>query len=118
MAGAFQHADEHGNKPPYNLADSWTKAKSKLTLSTPLNFVSTPDIIGGNSGSPTINKSGEVVGIIFDGNIHSLVWNFFYDDRQGRAVSVDSRGIIEALRKIYGANALADELTGVKVSTK
>ena len=118
MAGAFQHADEHDNKPPYNLADSWTKAKSKLTLSTPLNFVSTPDIIGGNSGSPTINKSGEVVGIIFDGNIHSLVWNFFYDDRQGRAVSVDSRGIIEALRRVYGANALADELTGVKVSTK
>jgi hypothetical protein len=118
MAGAFQHADEHGNKPPYNLAESWTKMKPKLTLSTPLNFVSTADIIGGNSGSPTINKDGEVVGIIFDGNIQSLVWNFFFDERQGRAVSVDSRGIIEALRKIYGANALADELTGAKVPTK
>ena len=112
MGGAFQHANEHGNKPPYELAESWTKMKSKLTLSTPLNFVSTPDIIGGNSGSPTINKNGEVVGIIFDGNIQSLVWNFFFDERQGRAVSVDSRGIIEALRKIYGAGALADELTG------
>jgi len=118
MGGAFQHADEHGNKPPYNLAESWTKMKSKLTLSTPLNFVSTADIIGGNSGSPTINKSGEVVGIIFDGNIQSLVWNFFYDERQARAVSVDSRGIIEALRNIYGANALADELTGTKAPTK
>src|SRR6266478_4342347 len=74
--------------------------------------------IGGNSGSPTINKSGEVVGIIFDGNIQSLVWNFFFDERQGRAVSVDSRGIIEALRKVYGANALADELTGAKAPTK
>jgi hypothetical protein len=116
MAGAFQHADEHGNKPPYNLAESWTKMKSKLTLSTPLNFVSTPDIIGGNSGSPTINKAGEVVGIIFDGNIQSLRWNFFFDERQGRAVSVDSRGIIEALRKIYGADALADELTGAKAA--
>jgi hypothetical protein len=118
IGGAFQHADEHGNKPPYNLAESWTKMKPKLTLSTPLNFVSTADIIGGNSGSPTINKSGEVVGIIFDGNIQSLVWNFFFDERQGRAVSVDSRGIIEALRKIYGANPLADELTGTKAATK
>ena len=112
MAGAFQHADEHGNKPPYNLAESWPKMKSKITLTTPLNFVSTPDIIGGNSGSPTVNRSGEVVGIIFDGNIQSLVWNFFFDERQGRAVSVDSRGIIEALRHIYSANNLADELTG------
>ncbi len=116
MAGAFQHADEHGNKPPYNLAESWTKMKPKLTLSTPLNYVSTPDIIGGNSGSPMINKAGEVVGIIFDGNIQSLVWNFFFDDRQGRAVQVDSRGIIEALRKIYGADALANELTGTKAA--
>ena len=112
MAGAFQHADEHGNKDPYKLAESWTKMKSKLNLTTPLNFVSTPDIIGGNSGSPTINKSAEVVGIIFDGNIQSLVWNFFFEEHQGRAVSVDSRGIIEALRNIYDANALADELTG------
>jgi hypothetical protein len=112
MAGAFQHADEHDNKSPYNLGESWPKMKSKLTLSTPLNFVSTPDIIGGNSGSPTLNKEGQVVGIIFDGNIQSLVWNFYFDERQGRAVSVDSRGIIEALRHIYGANALADELTG------
>src|SRR6266436_10085161 len=118
IGGAFQHADEHGNKPPYNLAESWTKMKPKLTLSAPLNFVSTADIIGGNSGSPTINKDGEVVGIIFDGNIQSLVWNFFFDERQGRAVSVDSRGIIEALRKIYGANPLAEELTGTKAPAK
>jgi len=111
VVGAFQHADEHGNKSPYALAESWTKMKSKLALSTPLNFVSTPDIIGGNSGSPTVNKAGEVVGIIFDGNIQSLPANFFYDDRQGRAVSVDSRGIIEALRQIYSAAPLADELT-------
>lgn len=114
FAGAFQHAEEHGNKPPYNLAESWNKMKSKLNLNTPLNYVSTADIIGGNSGSPTVNKNGEVVGIIFDGNIQSLVWNFAFDDRQGRAVHVDSRGIIEALRHIYGADALADELTGAK----
>jgi hypothetical protein len=117
MGGAFQHAAEHDNKPPYNLPESWMTAKSKLKLDTPLNYVSTADIIGGNSGSPTVNKNGEVVGIIFDGDIQSLVWNFFYDDKQGRAVHVDSRGILEALRDIYGANGLADELTGKSAPT-
>jgi hypothetical protein len=112
MGGAFGHAEAHGNKPPYNLAASWLKMKSKLNQATPLDYVSTADIIGGNSGSPTVNKAGEVVGIVFDGNIQSLVWDFHFDDRQGRGVHVDSRGIMEALRKIYGANALADELTG------
>ncbi len=116
FAGAYKHAEEHGSKPPYNLAASWLKMKSKLRLETPLNYVSTADIIGGNSGSPTVNKAGEVVGIIFDGNIQSLVLDFHYDDRQARAVSVDSRGIIEALRKIYGADSLADELTGTKAA--
>jgi hypothetical protein len=114
MGGAFEHAAEHNNQPPYNLAEHWMTSRSKLDLKTALNFVSTADIIGGNSGSPTINKEGEVVGIIFDGNIESLPWNFAYSDVQGRAVSVDSRGIQEALRKIYGATALADELSGVR----
>ena len=112
FAGAFQHSEENGNKPPFNLAPSWPKMKSKLNLATPLNFVSTADIIGGNSGSPTVNKANEVVGIVFDGNIQSLVLDLYYDEKQARAVHVDSRGIIEALRKIYGADALADELTG------
>lgn len=116
MGGAYEHAAEHNNQPPYNLPESWMKAKSKLNLKTPYNFVSTADIIGGNSGSPTVNKKGEVVGIIFDGNIESLPWNFAFSDTQGRAVSVDSRGIQEALRKIYGANALADELLGTKAA--
>ncbi len=116
IGGAFEHAAEHGNQPPYKLPESWIKAKSTLNLKTPLNFVSTADIIGGNSGSPTVNRKGEVVGIIFDGNIQSLAWNFAYSDKQGRAVSVDSRGIQEALRKIYGAGALADELMGVKAT--
>jgi Peptidase S46 len=118
FAGAFQHAAEHGDKSPYDLAPSWFKMKSQLNLQTPLNYVSTADIIGGNSGSPTVNKAGEVVGIIFDGNIQSLVLDFYYDDRQSRAVHVDSRGIIEALRKIYGADGLADELTGTKAAAK
>jgi hypothetical protein len=122
FAGGFQHAAEHDNKDPYHLPDSWMNAKAKLNLKTPLNFVTTADIIGGNSGSPTVNTRGEVVGIVFDGNIESLVWNFFFTDAVARAVHVDSRGIEEALRKIYGANGLADELvgrtTGSKVITK
>jgi hypothetical protein len=118
IAGAFEHAAEHGSHPPYTLPDSWNRSKTKLDLKTPLNFVSTPDIIGGNSGSPTVNKKGEVVGIIFDGNMQSLPWNFAYSDVQGRAVSVDSRGIQEALRKIYGATALANELSGSGTAAK
>jgi hypothetical protein len=114
LGGAFEHAAEHGSQPPYVLPESWLKLKSNLDLKTPFNFVSTADIIGGNSGSPTVNKNGEVVGIIFDGNIQSLPWNFAFSEAQGRAVSVDSRGIQEALRKIYGATALADELMGKK----
>ena len=112
MGGAFEHAAAHGNKDPYELPESWMKAKSKIKLNTPLNFVHTCDIIGGNSGSPTIDKNAEVVGIIFDGNIESLPWNFVFDDTVGRSISVDSRGIVEALRDIYGATALVDELTG------
>ena len=81
-----------------------------LNLEVPFNFVHTPDIIGGNSGSPVVDTKGEFVGIIFDGNLHSLVGDFAYDDTQARAVSVDSRAIMEALRNVYGANALVEEL--------
>ena len=114
MGEAFDHAAAHGNKDPYELPESWMKAKSKVNPKTPLNFVHTSDIIGGNSGSPTIDKNAEVVGIIFDGNIQSLPWNFVFDEVQGRAVSVDSRGIMEALRNVYGATELVNELTGAK----
>jgi len=110
VGGAFEHAAANGNKGDFELPKSWDASKSKLNLETPLNFVHTSDIIGGNSGSPTVDKKGEVVGIIFDGNIQSLPWDFAYDDRQGRAVSVDSRAILEAIRKVYHADALADEL--------
>jgi hypothetical protein len=117
MGGAFQHAAEHNSQPPYDLPPTWINAKPKLNLSTPFNFVSTADIIGGSSGSATINRNAEVVGIIFDGNLQMLPGNFVYTDKQARAVSVDSRAILEALRKIYGANALADELAGSETAT-
>jgi len=110
MAGAFKHATANGNKGDFELPKTWDAAKSKLDLNTPLNLVHTSDIIGGNSGSPTVDKNGEVVGIIFDGNIESLPWDFAFDDRIGRAVSVDSRAILESIRKIYHADSLADEL--------
>ena len=117
IGGAFEHANRHGNKSPYQLPDTWTKAKPRLRLDTPLNMVSTPDIIGGNSGSPVINTKAEIVGIIFDGNIQSLPWRFAYEDKIGRSISVDARGIIEALRNVYGANALVDELTAAPVTS-
>jgi hypothetical protein len=114
MDGAYEHAARHDSKPPYQLPESWLKAKTSLKPKTPLNYVSTADIIGGNSGSPTVNKDGEVVGIIFDGNIPSLVWNFAFDSKEGRAVHVDSRGILEALQVVYAANPLAQELLSGK----
>jgi len=112
--GMYAWSKEHANRPPFDLPPRWEKRKSDLDLSTPLNFVCTADIIGGNSGSPVINKNAEVVGIIFDGNIQSLVLDFIYEDEVARAVSVDSRGIVEALRKVYEASELADELQGKK----
>jgi len=112
LGGAYEHAAKHGSKPPYQLPDSWMKSKAALDLKTPYDTVSTPDIIGGNSGSPLINKDAEVVGIIFDGNIESLPWNFVYTDQVARSVATDSRAIVEVLRKVYHADALADELTG------
>ncbi len=112
FAGLFERWKERKGNEAFALADPWVNGKSKLDLSTPLNFVCTADVVGGNSGSPVVNAKGELVGLVFDGNIHTLVWNTAYTDRVARTVAVDSRGIIESLRKIYGAKKLADEIQG------
>ncbi len=116
VGGAFDHAKSHGDTEPYALPSSWFKSRDagRLKLDTPLNFVSTADIIGGNSGSPVVNRDNEVVGLIFDGNIQSLVLDFAFDDRLARAISVDSRAILAALKDVYNAKTLAAELTGAR----
>ena len=106
----YPYAAAHESLPPYQLSPAWLSAKSKLTPDTPFNFVCTADIVGGNSGSPVVNKNGEVVGIVFDGNIQSLALDYAYSETQTRAVAVDARAIIESLRRVYGSDALADEL--------
>jgi hypothetical protein len=114
FAGLYQRAREHDNRPPFDLPKRWLDKKSELNLTTRYNFVSDADIIGGNSGSPVVNKANEFVGIIFDGNIQSLATDCIYTDTQSRAVSVDSAAIIEALRKVYNAQPLVDELNSAK----
>ncbi len=95
---------------PYRLPASWQDAKAALAMSTPMNFVSTHDIIGGNSGSPVINRNGELVGLIFDGNRYSFISHFCHDEKQARAISVHSKAILEALDKVYHASNLLSEL--------
>lgn len=110
IGGLFEKGESFEQQAPYTIPERWMKAKSKLDLETPFNFVSTPDITGGNSGSPVVDRDGELIGLIFDGNIQSLVLDFKYEDVVSRAVSVDVRAITEALEEVYDASFLVEEL--------
>ena len=110
MAGAFDHEANHAGQDDYVLPESWHQSRDRIAQSTPFNFVCTADIIGGNSGSPVVNKNLELVGLIFDGNIQSLTADYLYDDRVSRAVSVHSSAIRDSLRYIYDAEVIANQL--------
>lgn len=111
IGGLFDRAT---GAPPFNLPESWLKAKPDLNLSTPMNLSTTNDIIGGNSGSPLINKDGEIVGLIFDGNIYSIGGDYGYDAVKNRAVAVDSRALLEGLSKVYHLDRIVNEITSAR----
>ncbi len=110
FGGAFAHARSHGSIEPFRLPPTWMSKEKVLNPNTPFDFVLTDDVIGGNSGSPIINEKAEVVGIIFDGNIQSLIWDYEFDETQGRSIGVHSLGITEALKNVYGAQPLVNEI--------
>jgi hypothetical protein len=112
FGGLYERAEKQQYREPFELPKRWLDGKGKLDLSTPFDFVSTADTIGGNSGSPVLNRAGEFVGINFDRNRFGLVRNFVYTDVQARHIAVHSRAILEALRKLYAATGLVAELTG------
>ncbi|MEN3333232.1 MAG: hypothetical protein V7641_2597 [Blastocatellia bacterium] len=114
LYGLYDRARSFDEKPPYDLPRRWKEGEAKLDLTTPINFVYSADTIGGNSGSPVINRRAEIVGLNFDSNIQKLSNRYWYiEESEGsRAVAVHSAAIIEALRKLYGAAALAREITG------
>lgn len=107
----YRRAQEHQNAAPYKLAPSWEKAKNKLNMSAPVDFIATSDTIGGNSGSPVINKAGRMIGLNFDRNQFGMVRNFVYDETKARHISVATPVLLQALRYVYGAEYLAEEIT-------
>ena len=116
LRGLYVRGDAYQQQPPYKIPDSWMKARAAVNPTASFNFVSTNDIVGGNSGSPVINARGELVGLVFDGNIQSLPGYFVYDGSVNRAVSVDARGMLEALKTVYKADAIVKELVASAAS--
>jgi len=110
--GLYDRAASFDYKDPFELPKHYLDGKDKVDLTTPFNFVTTNDIIGGNSGSPVVNRTGEIVGLIFDGNIESLVGDYVYDGSANRAVAVHTAAMTEAMKKLYGAEKLVDEILG------
>jgi hypothetical protein len=117
LDGLFARAEVRRDRSPYVLPARWRDRRDRLDPKLPFNFTTTLDIVAGNSGSPVVNRGGEIVGLVFDGNIHSLPAYFVYDATRNRTISVDARAILAALRTVYDANVLADEITGVGASS-
>jgi hypothetical protein len=114
--GLYDRYYGQGKEFPWSLPERWTPPPADFDLSTPFNFVSTNDIIGGNSGSPVINKNAEIVGLAFDGNIQSLPGNFIFRTEENRTVSVHSKGMWEVIDKVYKLKRLSSELKAGKIS--
>jgi S1-C subfamily serine protease len=112
LYGLYDRAAGFNFDGPWALPSRYTEGREKLNLSTPYDFVTTNDIVGGNSGSPVINREGEIVGLIFDGNIESLAGDYVYNEENNRSVAVHTAAMTETLRKLYGAGKLVDELEG------
>jgi len=110
FGGAFEHEKAHDAKDPWLLPKRWHDRKNDMPSDTQFDFVCTADIIGGNSGSPVVNRDLELVGLIFDGNLQSLTGDYYFSDVQDRAISVSSQAIRTALRDIYGAERIVKEL--------
>jgi S1-C subfamily serine protease len=106
----YDRSASFDNKEPFDLPKRYVDGRDKLDLTTPFDFVTTNDIIGGNSGSPVVNRNGDIVGLIFDGNIESLVGDFVYEETTNRAVAVHTGAMTEAMKKLYGAQKLVDEM--------
>jgi hypothetical protein len=113
--GMYDRYFSFKGKSDWDLPERWKNPPATFDLSTPVNFISTADIIGGNSGSPLINKNLEVVGLAFDGNMESLPGNFIFDDTKNRTIAVHTAGIIEAMEDIYNAQRIVDELLNGKI---
>lgn len=114
IGGLFERSAQRGGAPPFDVPQHWAPKREAIDKSVPFNFVSTADVIGGNSGSPVVNRAGEVVGLIFDINLHALGWNTAYIDEPARSIAVDSRAILHLLESVYGAERLVGEITGAE----
>jgi hypothetical protein len=112
LFGLYDRAASFDNQPPFDLPKRYVDGKDKLDLATPMDFVTDNDIVGGNSGSPVVNRNAEIVGLIFDGNIESLVGDYVFDGATNRSVAVHTAAMTETLKKLYGAQALVKELLG------
>jgi hypothetical protein len=112
IPGLYERAAQHNNQNPYDIAPRWLEAKASLNPKTPFDMATTNDIVGGNSGSAMVDKKGEVVGLVFDGNLQMLPGYFIYEESINRGVSVDTRLILEAFKKVYKADRILAEMTG------